>query len=95
MIPNQCTVERGLVIEVAAPRAACPVTICISIINAPRPPSRSCAFLVRGSPSRKPTDTSGSGSWSSVGVAGGDAAFAEFDEHGGVVDAQVPADSCQ
>jgi hypothetical protein len=28
-----------------------------------------------------------------VGVAGGDAAFAELGEHGGVVDAQVPADS--
>jgi hypothetical protein len=28
-----------------------------------------------------------------VGVSGGDAAFAEFGEHGGVVDAQVYADS--
>jgi hypothetical protein len=35
----------------------------------------------------------GSRSWPSVGVAGGDAAFAEFGQHGGVVDAQVCADS--
>ena len=36
-----------------------------------------------------------SASWSSVGVAGGDAAFAEFGQHGGVVDAQVFAYPCQ
>ena len=34
-------------------------------------------------------------SWPSVAVAGGDAAFAEFGQHGGVVDAQVLADSRQ
>jgi hypothetical protein len=36
-----------------------------------------------------------SGSWSFVGVAGWDAALSEFGEHGGVVDAQMLADSCQ
>ena len=34
-------------------------------------------------------------SWPSVAVAGGDAAFAEFGQHGGVVDAQVLAESRQ
>jgi hypothetical protein len=37
--------------------------------------------------------TVGSGSWSSAGVAGGNAALPECGEHGGVVDAQVLADS--
>jgi hypothetical protein len=36
-----------------------------------------------------------SGSGSSVGVAGGDGAFAEFGQHGGVVDVEVFADSCE
>jgi hypothetical protein len=36
-----------------------------------------------------------SGSGSSVGVAGGDAAFPEFGQHGGVVDVEVFADSCE
>jgi hypothetical protein len=40
--------------------------------------------LVRASP-RPPS----SGSWSAVAVSGGDATFAEFGQHGGVVDAQV------
>ena len=35
----------------------------------------------------------GSGSWSSVGVSGGDVVFAEFGQHGGVVDPEVFADS--
>ncbi|WP_158605561.1 hypothetical protein [Amycolatopsis panacis] len=30
-----------------------------------------------------------------MAVSGGDAAFAEFGQHGGVVDAQMPADSRQ
>lgn len=34
-----------------------------------------------------------SGSWSSVGVAGRDVVLADCGEHGGVVDAEVLADS--
>jgi hypothetical protein len=36
-----------------------------------------------------------SGSGLSVGVSGGDGAFAEFGQHGGVVDVEVFADSCE
>jgi hypothetical protein len=36
-----------------------------------------------------------SSSWTPVAISGGDAAFAEFGQHGGVVDAEVLADSCE
>jgi hypothetical protein len=36
-----------------------------------------------------------SGSWSSVGVSGGDAAFPQFGEHGGVVDVEVLSNAGQ